>query len=130
MGAPTDINGTFRTEQLGDTLLLTPLINLAKLEDARVRNDGQTVIDQFAAAQLKHVVVDFQHTDHYSSAALGYFVKLRKRSQMQGGHMAFYNLSPQERKALHRTQLDTLFSICETRDEALDAVRNRGDEHP
>jgi stage II sporulation protein AA (anti-sigma F factor antagonist) len=120
-----EINGTFQIEQQDDTVVVTPLIDLRELEYELIERDGKTVLDRLAAAHAKNVVVDFDKTDYYGSTALGFFVKLWKRSRTHGGHMAFCNVSPHEREILELTRLDTLWSICGSRDEALDAVQKR-----
>ena len=107
-----EINGTFQIEQLDQTVVLTPLINLGELEYERIETDGQVALDRLATAHVKNIVVDLAKTDYYGSSALGFFVRLWKRSRMQGGHMAFCNVSPHERQILEVTRLDTLWSVC------------------
>jgi anti-sigma B factor antagonist len=117
-----DTNGTFQIEYVGDTLVLSPLINLGELEYERIERDGQSVLDRIATAHCRNVVVDFSQTEYYGSTALGFFLRLWSRLRVQGGHMAFCNVSPVEREILQVTRLDTLWSICATREEALAVV--------
>ncbi len=118
-----EINGTFQIEQQDDTVILIPLVDLGELEYERIQTDAQTVFQRLAKAHAKNVVVDFCKTDYYGSTALGFFVRLWKRAKTQGGHMAFSNVSPLEREILEVTKLDTLWSICGSRDEAVAAVK-------
>jgi anti-anti-sigma factor len=120
--APMEINGTFRIEQVDDTIIVIPMMNLGEFEYARIDRDGRSVLDRLAAAHAKHVVVDCNQMEYYGSAALGFFVRVWKRLRMQGGHMAFCNVSPEERHILELTRLDTLWAICGSREEALEAV--------
>lgn len=117
-----EINGTFRIEQVDDTIIVIPMMNLGEFEYARIDRDGRSVLDRLAAAHAKHVVVDCNQMEYYGSAALGFFVRVWKRVRMQEGHMAFCNISPDERHVLAVTRLDTLWAICGSRDEALEAV--------
>ena len=119
-----EINGTFQVEQVGDTILLTPLIDLGELEYERIERDGKVVLDRLAAAHAKNVVVDFSKMEYYGSTALGFFLRLWKRSRLQGGHMALCNVSSQERQILEATRLDTLWPICNSQHEALDAIHS------
>lgn len=118
-----EINGTFQIEQQDNTIVVKPLIDLGELEHDRIERDGKAVLDRLAATGVTNVVVDFDKTDYYGSAALGFFLRMWKRARMQGGHMAFCNVSPHERQILELTRLDTLWSICGSRDEALEAVQ-------
>ena len=124
-----EIHGTFRVEQQGDTLIVTPMINLGELEYARIERDGSVVLQRLEQAQARHVVVDCSQMDYCGSAALGFFVRMWKRVRMQGGHMVFCNVSDDEIEILKITCLDTLWSICESREEALEAVLSEDVPH-
>ena len=123
-----EINGTFHIEQFDDTVVMTPQLDLGELEYKRIERDGTVALNLLAAAKAKNVVVDFMKTDYYGSTAIGFFVRLWKRSRMQGGHMAFCNVSQHERQILRLTRLDTLWSICGSREEALDDVQRQRDQ--
>jgi anti-anti-sigma factor len=117
-----EIHGTFRIEQLGDTIVVTPMIDLGELEYARIERDGRVVLARLAASDAKHVVVDCSEMEYCGSAALGFFVRVWKRVRTQGGQMAFCNVSADEQEILKITCLDTLWSICESRQEACEMV--------
>jgi anti-anti-sigma factor len=120
--APMEINGTFRVEQIDDTMIVTPMIDLGEFEYARIDRDGREILERLAAADARNVVVDCSEMTYYGSAALGFFVRVWKRLRMLGGHMAFCNISPDERHILKVTRLDTLWGVCGSREEALEAV--------
>ena len=116
------VNATFHIEHHENTLVLTPLIDLGELESDRILSDGQTALDLLANTVAKNIVIDFEKIDYFGSCALGYFVQLWSRMRHHGGRMALCNLSNKERQVLDVTRLDTLWSICESRDDALRAV--------
>ncbi len=58
--------------------------------------------------------------------ALGFFIKLWKRVRSVDGQFAFCEVSEHEREVLELTRLDSLWSICPTRAEALAVVRAGG----
>jgi anti-anti-sigma factor len=69
--------------------------------------------------------MDFSRTDYYGSTALAFFVNVWKAVRRHQGHMSFCSVSDHERQILSLTRLDTLWSICGTREEALEAVRKQ-----
>ena len=123
-----EINGTFQIEREHETAILTPLINLGELEFERIERHSKTILERLASADVRYVVVDCENTAYYGSTALGFFVKLWKRVRHLGGQMVFCNVSPHEREILRLTRMDTLWSICSSRDEALDLVHQHARE--
>lgn len=120
----------FDIEREGETLVVTPLMDLRELEYAHIEEAAAAVLDSVSAGPARDVVLDFRGTDYYGSTALGFFVKLWKRVRGRGGNMAFCNLSAHEREILAVTGLDRLWPICGTRAEALAAVRRHAPASP
>jgi anti-anti-sigma factor len=114
---------TFAIEQEADTLVLTPATDLGELTFQSVETEAAEILDLLVKSCLKNVVIDFHRTDYFGTSVLGYCLKLWKRVRSQGGHMAFCNVSDHEREILRCTRLDSLWAICGSRDEALEAVR-------
>lgn len=116
-------NQVFQFEQMDETAVLIPEQDLRELDFDALQSNSGALLDRLDQAHVKNVVIDFHKTDYYGSTALAFFVKLWKRLRQQGGRMAFCNVSPHEREILEATQLDTLWSICDSREDALAAVR-------
>ncbi len=114
----------FEMEQEGDTIIVTPTLDLQELDYERIQEEAAKILECLNGTGIKNVVLDFHKTDYYGSTALGFFVKLWKRVRMQGGRMAFCNVSDHEKDILKITNLDHLWRICPSRIEALEAVRN------
>ena len=70
----------------------------------------------------KNVVLDFQKTTYVCSDVLGFFVKLWSWVRKGNGKMALCNVSSHEKKIFQVTRLDTLWPVCTSRSDALDAV--------
>jgi anti-anti-sigma factor len=109
----------FKIEEQGNVLILTPFRDLRELEFDAIEVGAESVMQLLGQKQAQHVVIDFHNTDYFGSTALGFFVKLWKRIRATGGEMVFCGLSDHEREVLRVTRLDTLWSICKTRAEAL-----------
>ena len=113
---------TLPIEQLGETMVLTPSKDLSELDFEQIERDAEHALRMLDGSRAKNVVVDFCHTDYYGSTALSFFVKVWKRVREVGGAMAFCNLSEHERAILGITGLDSLWAICDSREEALQFV--------
>jgi anti-anti-sigma factor len=120
----------FETQQLDDTLILAPSRDLSELHLSRFEEETSAVLELLASLPVKHVVLDFAKTDYYGSTALGFFVKLWTRLRQGGGQMAFCNISENELEILRLTKLDSLWPVCGTREEAIEAVRSNPTTDP
>jgi anti-anti-sigma factor len=115
--------GLFDVEQDGDVLVVVPTADLRESAYDALDAGAKDVFDRLAAGGIAGVVLDFYRTDFFGSTALGLFVRLWKRISERGGRMAFCNLSDHEKEILAVTRLDSLWPICRTRQEALNAAR-------
>jgi anti-anti-sigma factor len=110
----------FEVERAGETIIFTPAVNLGELEN--VESNAGGVIEVLSDLSIKNLVMDFHKADYFGSSALALFVKLRKIVTGRNGCMAFCNLSEHELEILHVTRLDKLWTICESREQAMKAV--------
>lgn len=109
----------FKIEEQGNILILTPFRDLRELEFDAIELGAESVMQLLDQKHAQHVVIDFHNTDYYGSTALAFFVKLWKRIRATGGRMVFCGLSEHEHEVLRLTHLDSLWPICQTREESL-----------
>lgn len=72
------------------------------------------------AGRHPRLILDFDRVRFLSSHALGILVALRKRVDAAGGSLRLCCLAPDLLQLLQLTNLDRVFVISETRQEALD----------
>ena len=121
-----EVNDTFQIERQNGTFVITALRDLGELEYAHIEKCAMTALKCLEAADARNVVLDLAKAPYCGSTALGFFVKLWKRARSQGGYMALCNVSPEERKILELTRLDTLWTTFTSREEAIRAVSEHG----
>ena len=78
----------------------------------------QVVLDQLDDGGRKFIV-DFEKTGYIDSSGLGVLVSLSKKIREQGGDLRLANLNEDLRTLFELTKLDTLFTIADSRQEAL-----------
>ena len=103
--------------------MVIPLADLRELAYEQIQADGKAIRKLLTDSHVRNVVMDFYKTDYYGSTALGFFVNLWKEVRRRNGRMAFCNVSAHEKEILLVTNLDHLWAICSSREEALEAVR-------
>jgi anti-sigma B factor antagonist len=117
-----EVRPLFEIEQDGKTLIATPLTDMRELEFEQIQAGAAEVLDRLNRGTVRNVILDFHKTDYYGSTALGFFVSLWTRVRTADGCMAFCNVSDNEKQILKVTKLDSLWPLCSSRQEALNAV--------
>jgi anti-anti-sigma factor len=112
----------FDVEREGDTLIVTPIVDLSETEYAEIKEGSEEILELLKRYYGKNLILDFHRTDYYGSSALGFFVRLWKCVRMRGGKMVLCHLSEHEREILTVTGLADIWPVCATREEALAAV--------
>jgi anti-sigma B factor antagonist len=70
-------------------------------------------------------VVDLTETRFLDSTALGVLIGAVKRLRPMDGRLVIVNTEPSTAKTFEITGLDQIFSIVETRDDAIDALAQK-----
>lgn len=118
----TESSDLFAVERRDDTAIVTVQTNLSEFEYEHIEQEAQGVLSLLDNGKIRNVILDFGKTDYYGSTALGFFVKLWKKTRERGGNMAFCNVSAHEKEILEVTKLDTCWSVCGTCEEAWQKV--------
>jgi anti-anti-sigma factor len=113
----------FEIEEFDNVLVVTPSADLRELDYQQIEQAGRKVLHMLADKQARSVVIDFRRTDYYGSTALAFFLSVWRAVRSRGGHLAFCHVSEHEMQVLSLMRLDTLWSVCDTREEALAAVQ-------
>ena len=115
-------NRTLEVERDGDTLIITPRTKLSELAFQSLEAEANEILDLVTELSIKNIVVDFRRTAFLGIGVLEYCLRLWKRVKNQDGQIAFCNVSKHEMEILQCTRLDCLWTICRSRDQALEAV--------
>ena len=118
-------NRIFDVEQVGLTVIVTPRRDPDELTfDEHVDSETERVFNQLDTGKAKNVVVDCHRIERCSSSAVAFFVRLAKEVRGMDGRMAFCNVSAHLLEVFKMLNLDTLWLICGSRDEAIAKVES------
>lgn len=79
----------------------------------------QKVLEELEGGARKFVI-DFSDTGYIDSSGLGVLVSLSKKIREQGGELRLSSLNEDLRTLFELTKLDTLFTIADSREAALE----------
>ncbi|RJP35330.1 MAG: anti-sigma factor antagonist [Candidatus Omnitrophota bacterium] len=102
----------------GDVVMLTVSGAISFMDTSTLK----TMLHRLAHEGKKKIIVDCKEMDSLNSIALGIFLKAYK--SMQEGSIAFANVNPHVQKVFHDTNLDSIFPLYNSIEEALDFYKH------
>jgi anti-sigma B factor antagonist len=115
MGAPI-----FQIERVGPTMVVSPKRNVAI--DADVKKELSRLLEALESGDVQSIIFDFGHVDYCASSILEAMLRLQKSLPKGKGKLIVCCINSVIRESLHITRFDTLWTIFDTRDEALKAA--------
>lgn len=105
------------------TVILTPTINLGELDYDEFEAAIEPSLEMLEGGDVRHVVIDFVHTDYFGSHTITSLLKLGKKVRSVGGKMALARTSLHEREILGAMALDKFWPTYSSREDAIEAVK-------
>ena len=89
------------------------------LEEASIHQIGEEVGSIIEASPSPKILLNFEHVEHLSSAALGTLITINNAVRKQGGQLRLANINPQIYEVFVITKLNKLFQIHDDNAAAL-----------
>jgi anti-sigma B factor antagonist len=83
------------------------------------RQQLKDMVQEAVQRGATRILIDFSRTGYIDSSGLGALVSISKKVREAGGELRLAGLNDDLRSLFELTKLDTLFSIAETREQAL-----------
>lgn len=112
----------FELEWHGDAVVVVPASNVENMSWDVVENAADLVLAPLARQKVPLVVVDLSRVSYFGSVFLALLLRCHKLVRQKGGELVLCGASDLARELLQITNLDTLWAIYDSRDEALEAV--------
>jgi anti-anti-sigma factor len=119
---PQNLTKLFEVEHVGVTVVIIPQAELSDFAFVQLEAEASEVLEMLDQTRANSLVVDCSKSSYFGSVAMGFFMKLWMRVRRCNGRMAFCNMTDNEKEILHITKADSLWAICASRKEALEAV--------
>ncbi len=104
-------------------------VTVVELADRRILDEvciseiGDNLNSLVKQAPNPKLLIDFSQVAHMSSSALGMLITLHKRIREKGGELRLCCIQPAIYEVFVITRLSEIFSIHQTRPEALDSLK-------
>ena len=81
--------------------------------------------DKLFEQKSNKIILDFIRTKYMSSLTLASLVYMQKKVEKEGGHLIFCNVQNRVKEIMVMTNLDKVFDIVNTKEEALAKVNKK-----
>ena len=105
-----------------DGLTVAELVEKKLLDEVTIGRIGEQLNALAARDDRPRFVVDFSGVAQMSSSALGMLITLHKRIREKGGQLRLCCIQPAIYEVFVITRLNEIFTICQTRQEAVDSL--------
>jgi anti-anti-sigma factor len=112
----------FEVELDGETAVITPTRSLPELDFQEIEAAADKVLNLLSRAGARNVVADLRRMDWCGSTVLGFFVRLSRMVRLRSGRMAFCNVSEHEDEILALANLEGVWPVCASKEDAIRAV--------
>ncbi|REJ79606.1 MAG: anti-sigma factor antagonist [Planctomycetota bacterium] len=112
----------FELEWHGDAVVVTPAGSVETMSWDVVEQAADLVLAPLGQRSAPLVVVDLSRVSYFGSVFLALLLRCHKLVRQKGGELVLCGASKLARELLQITNLDTLWAIYDTREEALEAV--------
>ena len=102
-------------------VMIVELADRKILDEVNITQIGQELKELVAGAEKPKIVVDFASVSHMSSSALGVLITLHKRIREKKGQLRLGNVQPTIYEVFVITRLNEIFTICPSRQGALES---------
>lgn len=102
------------------------LVELAErriLDEVSISEIGDSLNALVVQSPKPRLVLDFSKVAHMSSSALGMLITLHKRTREKGGELRLCCIQPAIYEVFVITRLNEIFSIHQTRPQAMDSLK-------
>jgi anti-sigma B factor antagonist len=112
----------FELEYHGDAVVVIPASNVEGMSWDVVEHAADLVLAPLAKQRVPLVVFDLSNVSYFGSVFLALLLRCHKLVRQKGGELVLCGASKLARELLQITNLDTLWAIYDSREEALEAV--------
>jgi anti-sigma B factor antagonist len=112
----------FQIERVGATMIVSPQRSVTSLSEDDVKDELGGLLEVIESGDVRTLIFDFEKIEYCGSCMLEAMRRLWKSLPKANGRLFVCGINSVIRDILHVTRFDTLWSIFDTREEALKAA--------
>jgi anti-anti-sigma factor len=119
---PADATQEFQIERHGEIALVTPSAKVEEMHETMIEQAAKLVVQSLRNDPPAGIVVDLSQVNYFGSVFVSFLLRCHSLAKRHGSEIVLAGPSEPARELLKLLDLETLWAIYDTRQEAIDAL--------
>jgi anti-sigma B factor antagonist len=122
MTAELSQDQSFRIERHGEIAVVTPSPKVEEMHEALIEQAAKLVVNSLREDPPAGIVVDLGQVNYFGSVFVSFLLRCHMLAKKQGSEVVLAGASEPARELLHLLDLQTIWALYKTRQEAIEAL--------
>jgi anti-sigma B factor antagonist len=122
MTTETTQDQSFRIERHGEIAVVIPSSKVEELHETLIAQAAKIVVNSLKEDPPAGIVVDLSNVNYVGSVFVSFLLRCHMLAKKQGSEIVLAGASEPARELLHLLDLETIWAIYATRQEAINAL--------
>ncbi len=122
MSTETTKDPSFRIERHGEIAVVVPSAKVEEMHDTLIEQAAKMVIASLREDPPAGIVIDLSGVNYVGSVFVSFLLRCHMLARKQGSEIVLAGASEPARELLHLLDLETLWALYDTRQEAVEAL--------
>lgn len=113
---------SFRIERHGEIAVVIPSPKVEEMHEALIEQAAKLVVNSLREDPPAGIVVDLGQVNYFGSVFVSFLLRCHMLAKKQGSEVVLAGASEPARELLHLLDLQTIWALYATRQEAIDAL--------
>ena len=113
---------SFRIERHGEIAVVIPSPKVEEMHEALIEQAAKLVVNSLRADPPAGIVVDLGQVNYFGSVFVSFLLRCHMLAKKQGSEVVLAGASEPARELLHLLDLQTIWALYKTRQEAIEAL--------
>ena len=122
MSVETSHDQSFRIERHGEIALVIPSAKVEEMHETLIEQAAKMVVSSLREDPPAGIVIDLTKVSYVGSVFVSFLLRCHMLAKKHGSEIVLAGASEPARELLHLLDLETIWAIYKTRQEAIDAL--------
>jgi anti-sigma B factor antagonist len=122
MTVETTQDQSFRIERHGEIAVVIPSSKVEELHETLIAQAAKIVVNSLKEDPPAGIVIDLSNVNYVGSVFVSFLLRCHMLAKKQGSEIVLAGASEPARELLHLLDLETIWAIYKTRQEAINAL--------
>src|SRR5256885_1448294 len=113
---------SFNIERHGEIAIVTPSAKVEEMHETMIEQAARVVVQSLREDPPAGIVVDLSQVNYFGSVFVSFLLRCHSLAKKSGSEIVLAGPSEPARELLHLLDLETLWAIYDSRQEAIDAL--------